>query len=124
MLNYLKQKKIKICVATSKDRNELNAALQYNGIETLFDETCCGKEYREKPNPAMLYHLLTQFKVGPDECLMIGDTVYDVLFAKNAGIKIVAVTFGAHTKASLKKMSPFAFIDHFYELEELIEQLC
>jgi phosphoglycolate phosphatase len=60
------KKGIILAIATSKDRRELDKALHYHGLSTLIDMSCCGKEYQEKPAPAMLYAIMEKFNVKPD----------------------------------------------------------
>lgn len=50
----------------------------------------------------------------------IGDTVGDILEAKQAGVKTVAVTWGWHTKEQLSVANPDSLIDSPEELLEII----
>jgi len=118
----LKKRGIKLAIATSKDREELDKAIVYNNLSGIFDITCCGKEYKEKPDPAMLKHMMEKFNAKPDECLMIGDTVIDIQFAANAGIKTIAVTFGAHSAEKLQSANPLALANSWTRLFNLIEE--
>lgn len=120
MLHGLKRRGFKLAIATAKDRRELNQALQYHALADLFDATCCGKEYQEKPQPAMLNYLLDYFQVQPMECVMIGDTTTDLLFAANAGVNAVGVTFGAHSQTELAALKPMALIHAWSQLPTLI----
>lgn len=124
ILQLCKKNGIKLAVATSKDRKELDKAIAYSHLEGIFDITCCGKEYKEKPDPAMLKRILTQLKVDPSECLMIGDTTTDIQFARNAGVNTICVTFGAHSLNELNAEKPLAFIADWKELPEVINNLC
>jgi phosphoglycolate phosphatase len=120
----LKKQGIKLAAATSKDRRELDKALRYHQLCDIFDITCCGKEYQEKPQPAMLMYMMQALQVEPSECLMIGDTVTDLLFAANAGVKAVGVTFGAHMPLALQSLHPFALISAWSQLSNVIDELC
>jgi phosphoglycolate phosphatase len=46
----------------------------------------------------------------------IGDTIYDIRFAKKAGVKSVAITHGYHTKDKLLLENPDMIIDSLEEL--------
>lgn len=120
LLLSLKKRGIKLAIATSKNRNELEAAIAYTDLSGLFDITCCGAEHKEKPDPAMLNHIMTTHMISPDECLMVGDTTTDIQFATNSGVKIICVTFGAHSREKLEALNPSDFITAFPELHKFI----
>lgn len=122
ILRHLK-KKYKLAIATSKARIELDKALSYNELQDTFDATYCSEEHAGKPLPAMLLNLMEKFKIRPNECLMIGDTTIDIEFARNAKVKTVGVTFGAHTPEQLNTMNPIALINDWMELPETLSGL-
>jgi phosphoglycolate phosphatase len=123
VLNFLKQQNIKITIATSKSRCELEKALAHTKLTDFFDHTCCGEEYSAKPDPAMLAYLMNRYNFRPDECLMVGDTTTDIQFAANANVPTVCVTFGAHSKANLDSKAPLALIDEWMQLLDVINKL-
>lgn len=125
VLKLLKKRGIMLAlaIATSKDRHELNRAIEYNRLSDLFDVTCCGAEHQNKPAPTMLNYIMDEFNVKPNECVMIGDTTTDIQFAANAGIKTICVTFGAHSVEKLQSMTPLAFMDEWKQLPEIINKL-
>lgn len=53
----------------------------------------------------------------------IGDTRGDIIEGKNAGVKTIAVTWGWHSKTSLKKECPDYIIDFPIELVKLFKNL-
>ncbi|QHS28036.1 HAD family hydrolase [Piscirickettsia salmonis] len=120
----LKNKGLFLVIATSKSRSALSASMRVNEVDYLFDMTCCGEEFENKPKPKMLHHIMAKFNVNHDEVLMIGDTVTDVLFAKNADIKTICVTWGAQTKDVLNTAKPCKIVDSFKQLEGILETLC
>lgn len=122
IIDYYKNQNMKLAIATSKDRKEIDRAILYNNLFGIFDFVCCGKEHQEKPHPAMLEYIMGKCGVEPDECLMIGDTTTDISFAMNASVKAVAVTFGAHSPIKLQSMNPLALIDDWMQLQGVVEQ--
>jgi phosphoglycolate phosphatase len=123
MLRALKARNYKLAIATSKSRKELDSAITHNKLEGIFDITCCGAEYKEKPDPTMLRHIMKTLCFSSDECIMVGDTTSDVNFGTNAKVKTICVTFGSHSKEKLEQLKPFAFIDSFDQLETIIDRL-
>ncbi|MBI5602191.1 MAG: HAD family hydrolase [Deltaproteobacteria bacterium] len=45
---------------------------------------------RPKPDPESIYKIMSYFKVGPEECLFIGDSEVDAQTALSAGVPLVA----------------------------------
>ena len=56
--------------------------------------------------------------VAEDATLMIGDTTHDLQMAANAGVRSVAVTYGAHPRDRLAAARPVACVDSVDELFE------
>ena len=64
----------------------------------------------------MLEDILGQTGVPRDRALMVGDTTYDMLMARNAGIAALAVSYGAHRRAQLLECAPLGCVDSFAEI--------
>jgi phosphoglycolate phosphatase len=120
----LQQQEIQLAVVTAKHREEFDKAIAFNNLIGTFNGTYCGDEGQSKPHPATLHKLMAIFNVTPGESLMIGDTITDMQFAANAGVRAIGVTFGAHTAAMLKTASPSALMDEWKQLPEVIKRLC
>jgi phosphoglycolate phosphatase len=111
-----KRKGLFLAVATSKAVVEMESALKYTKLKGLFDMVCSGEDYESKPDPSMLYCLMDKFEATPQETLMIGDTTTDICFAQNAGVDVVAVDFGAHTKCMLSECNPTILVSSWNSL--------
>ena len=105
-----------LAVATGKSRRGLDRVLVSVGMEGYFDATRCADETASKPDPLMLLQLLKQLEFTREDAVMVGDTEYDLGMANNAGMKSIAVTYGAHSKERLLKCRPERLIDSFAEL--------
>jgi len=51
--------------------------------------------------------------------VMIGDSEYDMDMARQAGVRSVGVSFGAHSSDRLASFGPLAVVDSLQELLEL-----
>ena len=49
-----------------------------------------------KPDPLPLLHACEKARVSPAQAIYIGDSETDIIAAKNAGMKSIAVTYGYH----------------------------
>ena len=73
-----------------------------------------------KPSPEPI-HAMTQ-RCGGGRAAFVGDSIYDVMAAKNAGVPSVAVSFGFLDRPALE-LGADHVIDHFDELVPLLETL-
>lgn len=112
----LSKRGFKLAVATGKGRRGLNLALQHCGLAHYFHATKTVDECFSKPHPQMLDALMDELVVMPERTLMIGDTHYDLQMAKNAGVHIAAVTYGAQSRAQLSQYHPEYLFDSFNDL--------
>ena len=91
-------------------------ALKDVSFASCFVATRCGDEGFPKPNPDMLTYLMDNTGVPADRTLMIGDTSHDMMLAANAGTSSLAVSYGAHSAASLVEHGPLACVNSFTEV--------
>lgn len=106
----------KLAVATGKARRGLNRVLKAHDWLDYFDITRAADETASKPDPLMLHEILQHCGVHPERALMVGDSSFDLLMARNAGMDSVAVGYGAQTLDSLREFEPRLAIESFPEL--------
>lgn len=121
-LEELRDAGFQLAVATGKSRKGLRRAMQELQMGDLFVSSRCADETRSKPDPLMLLELLEELAVAPARVLMVGDTLYDLNMATNAGVKSIAVDYGAHPRARLLAAAPFACISRFSDIKIIINQ--
>lgn len=85
-----------LAVATGKARRGLNRVLGGSPLEHFFGVTRCADETRSKPHPLMLEEIIFETGVSSQRAIMVGDSVYDLEMANNAGIDCLAVSYGVH----------------------------
>lgn len=116
MLQDLSAAGFLLAVATGKSRRGLDRALDHTGVADFFHASRCADECHSKPHPQMLLQLMEVLGVMPKRTLMIGDTSHDLGMAMHAGVAGVAVSYGAHPRASLCEAAPLACVDSVQEL--------
>lgn len=121
MLHQLNNQGYFLAVATGKGRRGLDQVLERTGLTDVFHYTRCVDEAHSKPHPQMLLDVLDYLGVDNRASLMIGDTEYDLLMAKNAQVESVAVCCGAHDKSRLESFEPLTCIDWPHELQSWLE---
>ena len=112
---------LRLAVATSKVRSGAVAQLEAAGIAPHF-QVVAGYDSveRPKPDPQMALYVLGQLGSSPSSTVMVGDTTHDLLMAHGAGLRAVAVTYGAHDEATLRTESPEWVAKDFAEVVRLL----
>ena len=117
ILQYLKEKNLKIALLTTKGQDQAEKILTHFKIDKYFDEIMGRRPgIAHKPSPEPLKLICNTLKVDPSKTLMIGDSELDVQCGKNAGAKTCAVSYGYRTKELLQKEHPDYLIDNLSEL--------
>ncbi len=108
--------KYKLAIATSGRAPPAYNILSTFGLLPYFDVVVTGDEV-EKAKPSPLIFLLAAKRLGedPKNCLVFEDTVYGVIGAKRAGMKVVAVATGANSREELAASGPDLLINSLSE---------
>jgi phosphoglycolate phosphatase len=93
-LRHLDSRGFLLAVATGKARRGLDEIIDRTGCQGIFAVTRCADETASKPHPRMLMEVMDVAGVGPEDTLMIGDTVFDMQLARNAGAPALGVSYG------------------------------
>lgn len=105
-----------LSVATGKSRRGLNEVLASTGLGRYFFATRCAEETLSKPDPLMLRELMLEADAEPTQCLMVGDTRFDLDMARHAKVPAVGVTHGAHGHEDLLASEPLTLVKDLHEL--------
>ncbi|UCH52663.1 MAG: HAD-IA family hydrolase [Pseudomonadota bacterium] len=107
-----------LAVATGKARRGLARVLEDTGLGGLFVASRCADESFSKPHPQMLLDILDDTGTDARAAVMIGDTIYDMEMARNAGVDSLAVSYGVHARDQLLAHSPRGCFESFVEVHE------
>ena len=92
LIRRLKEEGYLIGMVTSRVRDSAIRGTRKFGLEECFDTVTTVDELtRHKPDPESIDVTLAKLGVPPEEAVMVGDTRFDVLCAKNAGCRSVLV---------------------------------
>jgi len=97
LLTAIRQRGLKLALATSSKQAELDVTLKSARVDWLhqFDQIATGDDAADsKPAPAILQVAIQKLKMAPTQCAMIGDTPYDADCARDAGAISLGVTSG------------------------------
>ena len=103
-------------VATGKGLRGLRVVLEKHDLAGHFTTLQTADGNPGKPHPEMLRRAMAETGMEPEETVVVGDTVFDVEMARNAGVRAVGVSWGYHPVADLQAAGAARVIDHFDEL--------
>lgn len=128
-LKFLKEKGFTLVIGSTTNDYTINVykienknIIQKAPMEEYFKAIYSKGAVNElKPNPALHYRIMEDFKVKPEECLIIEDSLIGVQAAKNAGID-VAVMYDKYSDANREEINKLADY-RFNNFEELLNTL-
>ncbi len=107
LLKYLKNKGLKIAVASNRPTKFSKILIKHLGIEKYFDMVLCGDKVKNmKPHPEIIKNIMCKFKIKPIETVYVGDMVIDVLAGNRAKVNMIAVNTGSSTTEELMAKKP------------------
>ncbi|WP_174800852.1 HAD-IA family hydrolase [Martelella limonii] len=90
-----------IGAVTGKSRRGLDHMLDLHGYTKNFIVSRTADECPSKPHPAMVLECCRYTGIDPADAVVIGDSVYDMQMARNAGAEAIGVSWGYGMTAEL-----------------------
>ncbi|MCF2858886.1 phosphoglycolate phosphatase [Pseudoalteromonas sp. SMS1] len=103
-------------VVTNKNRVFTLTLLQKLNIDTCFDVIVCGDDGNKKPDPELLHVACEQLGLTAQQAIMVGDSKSDILAAHNAGMPVIALTYGYNQGFDLQELKPEYLYDRFLDI--------
>lgn len=104
LLFALKAAGLKLSVASSAKKDELDSLLRIcGGSDVLEHQTCSEDASGSKPDPDIVEVALQRMGLEPDQVWMIGDTPYDVEAARKLGVECIAFRCGGWSDDGLRE---------------------
>jgi len=92
LLDFLKEHKFQIAVATSSSLPIINAVFKRLSIEDYFEVVCSADdEMYGKPHPAVYLKAANKLNVSPNNCMVLEDSVTGLIAAKAAAMKTFVI---------------------------------
>lgn len=108
-----------LTIASSGKKDNIEELLEENRVKNLFGLILATMAYSKKE---MIQEILNEYKVEPEETIMITDTVGDIRVAKKCGLKTMAVTWGFHSKQLITEAHPDHIATDFNSLAKATEK--
>lgn len=94
LIQELKRRGFKLAVVTSRLKNTTLEGLEKYRLAQYFDVIVTADDTdRHKPDPEPVNIALRKLGSAPERSLMLGDTMFDILCARNAGVRSVLVNW-------------------------------
>ncbi|MFM1880822.1 MAG: hypothetical protein RLZZ344_1056 [Pseudomonadota bacterium] len=118
LLSDLQAAGVVMAVATGKSRQGLERAFDTTQTRGFFTTSRCADESVPKPGPEMVLEICADLDIDPDNALVVGDTTHDIGMAHAAGAKALAVSYGAHEREALIRLSPLDCVATVADLDQ------
>jgi pyrophosphatase PpaX len=125
-LSRLRSAGIKVAVVTSKRRVSVEMALKnFPGLRDVVDRFVTMEDTTEhKPDPEPLLRGLELLgNVPKEEAVYVGDSPFDVEAAKAAGLRSIAVSWGAFSEDRLREAEPDHLVPDVDAVVDVLLQL-
>ena len=121
LIEYLRNKNLKIALASSADLIKVKANLKAASIPlTYFDTLLCGDMVKnKKPAPDIFLKASYNLKISSEHCIVIEDALSGIIAAKAAKMKCIAVTTSFSNKQFIP-LKPDYIINNTIELKKIL----
>ncbi|NIO21840.1 MAG: HAD-IA family hydrolase [Candidatus Aenigmarchaeota archaeon] len=122
VISSLKKRGIRIAIISNCEKPLLAILIDKFGLSGYLDLVVAhGDTENIKPEPDQIHFCLEKLKVKPKEAIFVGDMINDIVAARKANLrKVIAVTYGWHTREQLEKLKPDVIVD---KTDEILENL-
>ena len=109
-----------LAIATGHTSKAVVPALEVLGWRDWFSTIQAADMAPSKPHPGMLLQALAATGAAADDAVFIGDTSFDMLMAKAAGVTGIGVTWGYHTAEQLTEAGASRVVGTVRELQHYL----
>ena len=122
-LNDLVSLGFSLGIATGKSRRGLLRTLERHSLSELFCVLKTADDGPGKPNPDILLDAIDEVQTIAEKTAMIGDTIYDMIMAKEALVTAIGVSWGYHDTGELKEAGARIIAKDCAELQPALRAL-
>ncbi|MDF2636223.1 MAG: HAD-superfamily hydrolase, subfamily variant 1 [Pelosinus sp.] len=113
---------IMMAIVTSKTKKTTLRGLKLFDLDKYFSVIIGADQCQNhKPHPEPIQNALLQLQIRPEECLMVGDSPFDLISARQAGVKTVAVRWTRVSWETIVAEKPDYILEDMYGLLPLCE---
>ncbi len=120
LLESLSSRGYKLFVATSKPTQYAKEVLEHFKIQTYFEEIIGSNfDNTRTDKTEIIAYIILEYGLIPGRTVMIGDTKYDIIGAKNNAIKSIGVNNGYGTQEELLSSHPDFAVNNCHQIGSL-----
>ncbi len=113
---------IGLAVASNKYQSATEKLVRHYFPERTFGAVLGARDcVPVKPDPQIVKDVLAACRVTPEQVLYVGDSDVDMQTARNAGVKVCAVTWGFRSRAQLGEYRPDGWADRAEDVMSWVE---
>jgi pyrophosphatase PpaX len=110
-------------IVTSKSDALAMRGLAHVGLAKYMDTIVgCDSSSRHKPDPEPVRIALQRLGYAPEDAIFVGDSIFDIQAGNAAGVKTIAVLWGAAKKEEFHSVLPSAYAASSSELVAMVER--
>ncbi|WP_315546896.1 HAD family hydrolase [Prevotella koreensis] len=119
-LHELHRRGAMLTIASSRASDTLIGYVKSLHLEDIITYIIASDNVKHaKPHAEPVLKTISENNLRPEDCIVVGDTRFDILMAHNAGVKAVGVTYGNGKREELEAVNTDYIIDDFGKLLEL-----
>lgn len=123
-LKELHRRGAMLTIASSRASATLNGYVKRLKLEDYISYVIAADNVTHaKPHAEPVLKTIADNGLRADECIVVGDTRFDIIMAHNAGVKAIGVTYGNGKREELVASNAEYIIDDFRELLDLPQTL-
>ncbi|HQK83861.1 MAG TPA: HAD family hydrolase [Atribacter sp.] len=123
VLESLREWGLSMALVTSKVRSEFSFQFDSFGLNHFFQAIICADDAsRPKPNPDPLFEACSRLGVKPREAIYVGDSRYDIMAAKAAGIPFLFASWGSIDPNSVLELHPEFYLKEPIEILDVVQK--
>ena len=109
-----------LAIATGKSRRGVDHMLERHGFVGRFASIQTADDAPSKPHPAMLLQAMHATGAAPEDTVMVGDSTFDMLMGRAAGVTALGVAWGYHAPTSLREAGAVAILSQMAALPDFL----
>lgn len=113
-LSELVRAGLRLAVVTGKAQEGADLTVDHAGLRRFIEVTLGYTSVKNpKPAPDLALRALELLDLAPSEAVVVGDATHDILMARAAGVRSIAVTCGAQPVEALQAAEPDFLVASF-----------
>jgi 3-amino-5-hydroxybenzoic acid synthesis related protein len=124
LLEWARSRGFNLGLLTGKDRLRTLQILDHFGLDSFFHAVVTSDQLMyPKPHPEGIMCILESLSSQPEEAVMIGDAVNDIVAAQQANVRAIAVTWGIRPDLVLSLCQPDFVVHDWESLLRVLDEL-